>query len=87
MNSLMDKDSNCESRFKMEELTLHHVEGLFAVWHGGPIKTPLNADAAENLSVSRWGSIGAPALGLKAVIELDTTAEGGRETERCECVG
>lgn len=31
------------------------------------------------MSVSCWGSTGASSLGLKAVIELDTATEGGRD--------
>lgn len=34
------------------------------------------------MSVSCRGSIGAPTLGLKAVIELGITAQGGREMGR-----
>lgn len=69
--------SHCSN---VELLTCNHVEGLFASgWHRSPIKAQLNVGTDENVSVSCWGCIESPASGLKAVIELDTTAEGGRE--------
>lgn len=58
----------------------HHNQKLFVpVRHRSTINSQLNGGTNENMSVSCRGNIGAPALRLKAAIELDTAAVGGRE--------